>query len=148
MADQDDRPAHGVDGGLRVLLVVGVRGLGGLRDRHRVAILLEDLRDGFPAGAIGECAMHEDHVLDATRGGTRRASVQSRTHQQKSKCSNGIELRHDVSPVRFHFVLLFSFHFFSRASAFVSRRRSSDVRPVTTVLDVLSADLAPAASIP
>src|ERR1700747_1539394 len=74
MADQYDRPAHSVDGGPRVLLVVGVRGLWGLRNRHRVAILLKDLRDGFPAGAIGKCAMHEDHVLDASRRGTRRGS--------------------------------------------------------------------------
>ena len=66
MADQDDRPAHGVDGGLCVFLVVGVRGLGRLRHRHRVAILLEDLRYGFPTGAIGECSMHQNHVLDAS----------------------------------------------------------------------------------
>src|SRR6201982_3074286 len=46
MADQYDRPAHGVDGGPRVLFVVGIGGFGGLRYRHRVAILLEDLGDG------------------------------------------------------------------------------------------------------
>src|ERR1700722_20457649 len=50
MADQDDRPSHGVDGGLRVFLVVGVRGLWGLRNRYRIAILLKDLGDGVPAG--------------------------------------------------------------------------------------------------
>src|SRR5271170_5818820 len=33
MADQDDRSSHGVDGGPRVLDVVGVRGLWGLRNR-------------------------------------------------------------------------------------------------------------------
>jgi hypothetical protein len=65
VADQDDRPAHGVDCGLRVLLVVGVGGLGGLRHRYRVAILLKDLCDGIPAGAIGECTMDQHHVLDA-----------------------------------------------------------------------------------
>src|ERR1700722_14211053 len=53
MADQDNRAAHGVDGGLRVLLIVGVRSLWGLSNRYRVAILLKDLRDGVPAGAIG-----------------------------------------------------------------------------------------------
>src|SRR5271168_3956990 len=46
MADQNDWPAHGVDGGLRVLLVVGVGSLWGLRNRYRVAILLKDLGDG------------------------------------------------------------------------------------------------------
>src|ERR1700686_614095 len=35
-------------------------------------------------------------------------------------------------------VLLFSFHFFSRASAFVNRRRSSDLKPATTVPDAAS----------
>ena len=43
-------------------MVVGVRGLGGLRHRYRVAILLKDLRDGVPAGAVGECSMHQNHV--------------------------------------------------------------------------------------
>src|SRR6202166_1771460 len=64
MADQDHRPAHGVDGGLRVLLVVGVVGLGGLRHRHLVPVILEDVSDGFPTGAIGESSMHQDHVFD------------------------------------------------------------------------------------
>jgi hypothetical protein len=110
MADQDDRPAHGVDGGLRVILVVGVGGFGGLRYRHRVAILFEDLCYGFPTGAIGECSMHQNHVFDASlRRGTCRGSVQSPTHQHRSECSNGIKLRHDVSPGRFHSVLLFPF---------------------------------------
>src|SRR5271154_4424227 len=53
MADQDDRPSHGVDCGLRILLVVGVRRLWRLRNRYRVAILLKDLGDGVPAGAVG-----------------------------------------------------------------------------------------------
>src|SRR5258706_16374752 len=37
VADQHDRPAHGVDCGLRVLLVVGVQGLRWLRHRHLLA---------------------------------------------------------------------------------------------------------------
>src|SRR6266481_7315549 len=45
-------------------------------------------------------------------------------------------------------VLLFSFQFFSHASALVSRRRSCDIRPMTTVLGALLVDLAPAPSIP
>src|SRR6202050_1522574 len=52
MADQHDRAAHGVDCGSRVLLVVGVRSLWRLRNRHRVAILLKDLCDRVPAGHI------------------------------------------------------------------------------------------------
>src|SRR6202051_3408059 len=61
---QNHWSAHGVDGGLRVLLVVGVGGLGGLRHRYLVPIILEDVSDGFPAGAVGESSMHQDHVFD------------------------------------------------------------------------------------
>src|ERR1700747_3666202 len=43
VAHENYRPAHGVDGGLCVLLVIGVRGLGGLRHRHLVSIILEDV---------------------------------------------------------------------------------------------------------
>src|SRR4029077_9645233 len=64
VAHENYRPAHGVDGGLRVLLVIGVRGLGGLRYRHLVPIILEDVSDGFPTGAIGECSMHQNHVFN------------------------------------------------------------------------------------
>src|ERR1700719_1140231 len=65
VADQDHRPAaHRVDCGLRVLLVVGVRGLGGLCYRHPVPIILEDLSDGFPSRAVGESSMHQNHILD------------------------------------------------------------------------------------
>src|SRR4029077_3518426 len=64
VADQDDRAAHGVDCGLRVLLVGGVRSLGRLRHRHPVPIILEDVSDSFPAGAVGECTMYQDHVLN------------------------------------------------------------------------------------
>src|SRR5271156_5532353 len=64
VADQDHRPAHRVDCGLRVLLVVGVRGLGGLCYRHHVPIILEDLSDGFPARTVGESSMHQNHILD------------------------------------------------------------------------------------
>src|SRR5580658_4980581 len=42
MAHQNHWPAHGVNGGLGVFLVFGVRGLGGLRYRHLVTIVLED----------------------------------------------------------------------------------------------------------
>src|SRR5580693_8849848 len=45
--------------------VLGVGGLGGLRHRYRVAIVLQDFGDGFPAGAICERAMHQNYVLDA-----------------------------------------------------------------------------------
>src|SRR2546422_1288886 len=61
---QNHWSAHGVDGGLGVLLVLGVGGLGGLRHRHLVPIILEDISDGFPARAVGECTMHQDHVLN------------------------------------------------------------------------------------
>src|SRR5258708_3022898 len=47
-----------------VFLVVGVRSLGRLRHRHFVPIILEDLSDGFPSGAVGESSMHQNHVLD------------------------------------------------------------------------------------
>ncbi len=105
MADQDDWPAHGVDGGLRVLLVVGVGGFGGLRYRHRVAVLLEDLGDGFPAGAIGECTVHQNHVLDP--GWRRRSNFnsplqqQSRAHQHRNKRYNPVNLLHDYAPLQF-----------------------------------------------
>ena len=64
VAHQNHWPVHGVDGRLRVLLVVGVGGLGGLRHRHLVPIILEDVSDGFPTGAVGECTVHQNHVLD------------------------------------------------------------------------------------
>src|SRR5580658_9525533 len=62
MADQNDRAAHGVDGRFRVFLVVSVGGLGRLRYRYLVAILLEDFSNPLPAGAIGECTMHQNHI--------------------------------------------------------------------------------------
>src|SRR6202034_2708449 len=52
MANQNHRAAHGVDCGLCVLLIVGVRSLGRLCHRHFVAIILEDIGDPLPAGAI------------------------------------------------------------------------------------------------
>jgi hypothetical protein len=58
MAHQNHRPAYRVNCGLRVFLVVGVGGLRGLRYRHLVAIILEDVSDGFPPGAVGESTMH------------------------------------------------------------------------------------------
>src|ERR1700758_5861588 len=64
VADQNHWAAHSLDCGLRVLLVVSVRSLGRLCYRHLVAILLQDVSDGSPAGAIGESAMHQDHVLN------------------------------------------------------------------------------------
>src|SRR5580698_9280619 len=64
VADQNHWAADGVDCGLRVLLVVCIRSLGRLRHRHLVAIILEDVSDGFPPGAIRESSMHQDHVLN------------------------------------------------------------------------------------
>src|ERR1700683_2667646 len=64
VADQNPRAAHSVDCGLRVLLVVGVRSLGVLHHRHFVAIILEDVSDPFPAGAIGESSMHQNYILN------------------------------------------------------------------------------------
>src|SRR3984885_6244761 len=64
VSDQDDRAAHGVDCSFSVLLVVSVGSLGMLHHRHLVAIILEDVGDPFPAGAIGESSMHQDHVLN------------------------------------------------------------------------------------
>ena len=78
VADQNHWAAHGVDCGLRVLLVVGVRSLGRLRYRHLVAILLQDVSDGFPAGAIGECTMHQNHVLDASGDADCAAAIRAR----------------------------------------------------------------------
>src|SRR5580693_9058419 len=75
VADQNDWPAHSVDGGFRVFLVVGVRGLGRLGNRYRVAILLKDLCNGVPARAIGECTMHQNHVFDASWRRTRRSGI-------------------------------------------------------------------------
>src|SRR5271154_5725864 len=81
--NQNNRAAHGVDCSPRVLLVGGIRGFGGLRDRYRVTILLEDLGDGFPAGAIGECTVHQDHVLDASW--RRRPGNSNRPLQQQNR---------------------------------------------------------------
>src|SRR5271170_8303466 len=64
VADQDHRPAHRIDCGLRVLLVGGVRSLGRLCYRHHVPIILEELSDGFPARTVGESSMHQNHILD------------------------------------------------------------------------------------
>lgn len=64
VADQNHRPAHGVDCGLRVLLIIGVGGFGGLRDRYLVAIILEDVGDGLPAGAVRESPVHQHYVLN------------------------------------------------------------------------------------
>src|SRR5580692_9564024 len=77
VAHQNHRPVHGVYGRLGVLLALGVGSLGGLRYGHRVAVLLEYLRYSFPAGAIGKCTVHQDHVLNAAR--RRRGGVHSRT---------------------------------------------------------------------
>src|SRR5277367_1677338 len=79
MADQHDRPAHGVDCGLRVFLVVDVRGLGRLGNRYGVAILLKDLGDGVPAGAIGEGTVDKHNVFNA---GWRRSRNSSSLPQQ------------------------------------------------------------------
>jgi hypothetical protein len=38
-------------------------GFGMLHNRHLVPIFLEDVRDIFPTGAIGESSMHQNHVL-------------------------------------------------------------------------------------
>src|SRR5580704_4527063 len=54
VANQNHWAAHSVDSGLRVLLVVGVRSLGRLRHRHLVALILEEVSDPLPAGAIRE----------------------------------------------------------------------------------------------
>ena len=64
VADQNDRAAHRVDGSFRIFLVVGVRSFGMLHHRHLVAIILEDISDPLPAGAIRESSMHQDHVLN------------------------------------------------------------------------------------
>jgi hypothetical protein len=64
VAYQNHWPVHGVDGRLRVLLVLGVGSLGMLHHRHLVAIILEDVGDSLPAGAIRESSVHQDHVLN------------------------------------------------------------------------------------
>src|ERR1700691_100982 len=64
VADKNRRPADGVDCRLRTLLVIGVGSLGGLRYRYLVAIILEDVGDGFPSGAVGESTVHQNYVLN------------------------------------------------------------------------------------
>src|SRR5258708_26474278 len=46
---QNHWSAHAVDGGLGVLLVLGVGCLGGPRHRHPVPIILEYISAGYPA---------------------------------------------------------------------------------------------------
>src|SRR6202008_680004 len=107
VADDYPRPVHGVDGRLRVLDVLGVGGLGGLRHRDRVAILLEDLGDGFPTRSIGNCTMHQDHVLDASEwcgcGGDNLLAIpeQQRCDDQRGcERSNTAKLFHGYFPLR------------------------------------------------
>src|SRR5580700_2416443 len=64
VAHQNHWTVHGVDGRLGVLLVVGVRSLGVLHHRHLVAIVLEDVSDGFPTRAVGESSMHQNYILN------------------------------------------------------------------------------------
>src|SRR5271163_387600 len=64
VANQNHRAAHGVDCGLRVLLVIGIRSLGRLRHRHLVAIIFEDVGDPLPTGAIRESSMHQNYILN------------------------------------------------------------------------------------
>src|SRR5208283_3558646 len=64
MANQNHRATHGVDCGLCVLLIVGVRSLGRLCHRHSVAAILEDVRDRLPARAIRESSMHQNYILN------------------------------------------------------------------------------------
>ncbi len=78
-----------------------------LDHRHRVPVVLEDVRDGFPAGPIRECTVHQDHVLDAGLG-RRRGNIQSLLQQQscarqrRSERRNPVNLFHDYSPLNFH----------------------------------------------
>src|SRR5580704_15524961 len=64
VADQNHGPLHGVDSGFSVLLIVRVGRFGGLCHRNPVPIVLEDLRDRFPAGAVSESSMYQKHVLN------------------------------------------------------------------------------------
>src|SRR5260370_16069129 len=64
VADQNHWAAHGVDCGLCVFLIFGVRSLGRLRHRHLVAIILEDVGDPLPARAIRESSMHQNYILN------------------------------------------------------------------------------------
>src|SRR5580658_6230026 len=67
VSDDDHRPLHSVESRLGVPLVLGVRCLRFLQHRYRVSILLEELRDGFPAGSISKCSMHQEDVVYASR---------------------------------------------------------------------------------
>ena len=60
MSDQHDRPILLGDGALGGRDVVGERGRRVLDDGDVIAVLIEDLLDAVPAGAIDEAAMHED----------------------------------------------------------------------------------------
>jgi hypothetical protein len=64
MANQNHRAAHGVDCGLCVLLIVGVRSLGRLCHRHFVAVILEDIGNPLPARAIRESSMYQNYILN------------------------------------------------------------------------------------
>src|SRR5579859_4546720 len=54
---QNHWSAHGVDGGLGVFLVVGVGGLGRLRHRHLVPIILEDKALATPGPVLIEAVV-------------------------------------------------------------------------------------------
>src|SRR6202142_1021615 len=57
VAHQNHRTGLLVDGGLRELDVLGIGRLWLPRYCHRVPVLGEDVIDGFPTGAVGECAV-------------------------------------------------------------------------------------------
>ena len=61
MSDENHGPVHGVESRLGVFLVIGVGEVSRfLQHRHRVSVLLEQLRDRFPAGPVSKCSMHQE----------------------------------------------------------------------------------------
>ena len=65
--------------------IVRQRGFGFLHDGHRIAVALQDLCHGAPAGAVGERAMDQDNVLDRL-GGPRRGDS---SRQKGDRCGGG-----------------------------------------------------------
>src|SRR5260370_27201130 len=70
-----------------------------LTNRHLVAILLKDLRDGGPTGAIGESTMYQNDVLDGgLRCGLRRGRLQSPSRQRSGEYGYNVKIPHGIPP--------------------------------------------------
>jgi hypothetical protein len=102
--DKNHGPRLSVDHRRREPNVFGKRGLRLLHYSHRVPVFRKDVEDCFPAGAIGECTVDQNHILDAawrrrSSNSTSPLEQQSRAHQHSSELYNRIKLLHDYSPL-------------------------------------------------